>query len=233
MEEPRLHHCTNFNSLCKILESKYFRPSFCLEQSNFMKEYGEGAYAVVCFADLLNEELTRHMKSFKSDSYIVMNKRWALSHFVSPVVYYHPNTIPSAFMKNWCEYILKNGLNQNINSSDELSVKSTYIMFAFMKQYRGSYFDKKKKRYSDEKRNFYLEREWRWIPHVTQGESYYLPKDEYLDDEIHERELAKLIKHELFLKFDYEDIIEIGTPSEKVGILSQKYPELKNKFMHL
>lgn len=233
-EEPRLHHCTNFDSLRKILESKHFRPSFCLEQSDFMNVFCEGAYAVVCFADLLNEELSRHMKSFKSNSYIVMNKNWANNNLVSPVVYYYPNTIPSAFMKNWCEYILKkNSLEQNTDSSNELPVKNTYIMFAFMKQYKGSYFDKKKKRYSDKTCNFFLEREWRWIPHVTHGEAYYLPKEDYMNDEIQQRELNRLIEHQLVLKFNYDDVLEIGVPFDKVCLISKLYPELSNKIKYI
>ena len=193
----------------------HFRPSFCLEQSNFMHGFGAGAYAVVCFADLLCDEVGRHMKSFKSDSYIVMNKKWAINNLLCPVVYYYPNTIPSAFMKNWCEYILVNELNQNINSSNELPIKTTNIMFAFMKQYEGVYFDKRRKEFSAEERQFYLEREWRWIPHVTQGEAYYLPMEDYLDDEIQQRELNKLIEHKLVLKFNYEDIINISIPFHK------------------
>lgn len=198
-----------------------------------MKGFGDGAYAVVCFADLLSNDVKRHMTSFKSNSYIRMNKKWALDNLVTPVVYYNTNTIPSAFMNNWCEYILKNNLHNYTDTSIELLVKTTSIMFAFMKQYEGVYFDKKRKMFSDEKRIFYLEREWRWIPHVTQGEAYYLPKEEYLDDKILQREHTKLINHGLVLDFSYNNIEEIGIPPDKANILLQTYPELSNKIKYI
>lgn len=198
-----------------------------------MSAYPDGAYAVVCFADLLKEERKRHMKSFKSNSYIVMNKKWALDNLVTPVLYYHSGTVPSAFMKNWCEYIINNNLTHKTDNSIDLPVKTTSIMFAFMKQYEGVYFDKKRKKFSEEKRIFYLEREWRWIPHVTQGEAYYLPREEYLDEDIHQRELTKLINHGLVLEFNYDNIEEIGIPSDKGNILLQTYPELSNKIKYI
>ena len=179
MEELRLYHCTNFESLCKILASKFFMPSYCLEQSNFMEGYGEGAYAMVCFADLLDIEVKRHMENFNSDSYIVMKKEWAIRNFLSPVVYYTPGTIPSAAMQYWSNLCVERGLSTSKEEVDVMAYNGTMIMFAFMKQYEGVYFDKKRNQYSDKKRVFYLEREWRYVPMTKKGEAYYLPKEDY------------------------------------------------------
>lgn len=230
-ETPRLYHCTEFNSLCKILDSKAFYPSFCLEESNFMKEYKKGAYAVVCFADLLKNEVQRHLNSFNANSYIVMSKEWALNNLVSPVVYYNPKTIPAAFMKNWCKYILEEKLELDTGSSHDLPVKTTSLMFPFMKQYIGSYYDRKKKRFSDEKRCFYLEREWRWIPWVQDGEAYYLEVDEYLNDAFCKEKQDELINHKLYLNFTFDDIEEIGIPSQKHEEFITNRGELLNKII--
>ena len=120
MEIPQLHHCTNFESLCSILDSKEFWPSFCLEQSDFMKEFSEAAYAVVCFADLLSDEVRRHLYTFKKDSYIKMRKEWAVANTISPVVYYTKGTIPSTTMKKWTNFIVDNQDQIDINGSEEL-----------------------------------------------------------------------------------------------------------------
>ena len=106
MDIPRLHHCTDFNSLCSILDSEAYWPSYCLEQSDFMKEFSEAAYAVVCFADLLTNEVKRHLNNFKKDSYIVMSKEWASKNLISPVVYYTKDSIPSATMKHWTNFFI-------------------------------------------------------------------------------------------------------------------------------
>ena len=67
----QLYHCTKYKSLCSILKSKKFHPSYCLEDLSIFPEGMMGmAYAVICFADLMEVEREQHMKQFKSDSYI-------------------------------------------------------------------------------------------------------------------------------------------------------------------
>lgn len=216
IETPQLHHCTSVNSLCKILESRCFRPSFCLEQSDFMEEYDSGAYAMVCFADLLKDEVSRHLKSFNADSYLVMKKSWAIRNFVNPVVYYTKESIPAATMKHWSRYILINQQNIDFEGNEKILYNSTNLMFAYMKQYEGVYFNKKMRKFSEDQRIFYLEREWRWIPPVQQGEAYYLNKDEYSNVAFLSEKQQELIDHELCLRFNYDDILEIGVPLHKL-----------------
>ena len=68
---------------------------------------------------------------------------------------------------------------------------------------------------------------------VYQGEAYYLPKEEYLDDKILQREHTKLINQGLVLDFSYNNIEEIGIPPDKANILLQTYPELSNKIKYI
>ena len=186
-----------------------------------MDEYDSGAYAMVCFADLLEDEVPRHLKSFNADSYIVMNKSWAIRNFINPVVYYTKESIPAAAMKHWSRFIVDKQGNIDVDGSEELLYKSTCLMFAYMKQYKGIYYNKKIRKFSDEERIFYLEREWRWIPLVQQGEAYYLNSDEYSSVAFLSEKQQELIDHELFLCFNYDDILEIGIPFHKIFSFSK------------
>lgn len=98
-------------------------------------------------------------------------------------------------------------------------------MFAYMKQYEGVYFDNKRKNFSDETRGFYLEREWRWIPFVENGEAYYLSKELFLDENIRKDKRNELINHGYTLKFSPEDVIEVGIPQIQVEDFRQKFGE--------
>ena len=225
METPQLHHCTKYDSLCNILKSGAFWPSYCLEQSNFMHEFTEAAYAVVCFADLLPDEVERHSTNFNSDSYIIMSKEWAIRNFISPVVYYTKESIPSATMKHWTNFFIANQDRIDVKGREELLYKSTALMFAYMKQYEGVYFDNKRGDFSDDRRVFYLEREWRWLPWVENGEAYYLTKDLFLNENIRKEKRQELINHGYTLKFTPADVIEVGISQDKVEIFREEFGE--------
>lgn len=190
-----------------------------------MHEFTEGAYAVVCFADLLPDEVERHSTNFNSDSYIIMNKEWAIRNFISPVVYYTKESITSATMKHWTNFFIENQDRIDVKGPEELLYKSTVLMFAYMKQYEGVYFDNKRKNFSDETRVFYLEREWRWIPFVENGEAYYLSKELFLNENIRKEKRQELINHGYTLKFSPEDVIEVSIPQDKVELFRERFGE--------
>ena len=225
METPQLHHCTKYDSLCNILKSGAFWPSYCLEQSNFMHEFTEAAYAVVCFADLLPDEVERHSTNFNSDSYIIMSKEWALKNGVAPVIYYYPETISAIAIRNWTRYCVNKKMPTSENIEDTLVTNTTNLMFAYMKQYEGVYFDNKRGDFSDDRRVFYLEREWRWLPWVENGEAYYLTKYLFLNENIRKEKRQELINHGYTLKFTPADVIEVGISQDKVEIFREEFGE--------
>lgn len=203
---PQLHHCTKYESLCKILQSGCFRPSFCLEQVSFINGFKEAAYAVVCFADLIPAELEKHLNSFNADSYIVMSKEWAMRNHVCPVLYYNPNSVPASAMENWTRLLVSKGKDW-----DKLVYNVTNLMFPYMKQYKGRYFNRNTGSFSTEERIFYLEREWRYIPLVFDEEAFYLSGEDYRNTKIR-GEKTKELEDKYSLKFNESDIIEIGIP---------------------
>lgn len=108
-DNTKLYHCTNYSSLIKILESKYFRLSFCLEKAEYLSGLDYNfAFAMVCFADLLQNEVNNHLKRFSADAYIIMKKEWALKHGISIVTYYTKTSISSIAFKNLIESFIQN-----------------------------------------------------------------------------------------------------------------------------
>ena len=72
---------------------------------------------------------------------------------------------------------------------------------------------------------FYLEREWRWIPFVENGEAYYLSKELFLDENIRKDKRNELINHGYTLKFSPEDVIEVGIPQDNFEIFREMFGE--------
>ena len=203
-KNTRLYHCTNSVSLQMILACKYFKPFFCLEEYSFDTEL-HCAFAVVCFADLIEEELDSHMTQFNSDSYLVMSKDWANRMHLSPVIYYTKDSVIGH-----CFKVLVN--SEIAQSRDSVIYNITNIMWAYYKQYCGHYYIKKNKAFSSEVVQFYNEREWRYIPLVQNYEAYYLEEHHYLNDDLRKSKEQELVDHDYVLRFEWSDIEEIRCP---------------------
>ena len=215
--QTNLYHCTKSDSLLKILGSKYFRYSYCLEEYYMHKENRytlvKLAYAMVCFADLLEEEVDKHMEQFGGDTYIVMDKKWAIKNNLSPVIYSNKDGLPNyaylSLTKNIKE-VLRYGTKEEI-----IVANSIELLRPFFKQYEGHYFINGTDEPSKESVEFFLEREWRSIPFVTGGEHFYLDLKEYLDEDIRNKAMQELLDYNYCLRFEWDDILRIGYMEEK------------------
>lgn len=225
----RLYHCTNYDSLCKILQSQQFNPSFCLEEMSVYPSNSQRmAFAMVCFADLLKEEVLRHMKKFNSDSFIVMKKEWARIKYVSPVVYYVSPSLTSSIIKNIIDYGML--IRNNDDDNSHKFFNSVNLFIGYLKQYKGKYLLKDKTTWSKETQ-FYLEREWRYFPMPQNFEANYLDEDRFYDDALRKAKQQELIDHGYALKFGWEDIERIGVPySKKKQFESTTLITLKEKY---
>lgn len=200
-----LYHCTTYKSLIRILESGAFHPSYCLETASYLPSNPNFAFAMVCFADLQEFELKDHMSTFSSDVYIKMKKSWAFRHNISPVLYYsEKSTTTNKVFKSIASYLV-----DHIEQKDDL-YNAVNILMGFMKQYKGHYYDKKRKEISSSEKTFYLEREWRYIPLVKNFEAYFLEETAYRDVQMREQKRAELIEHGYIVDFCWDDIMEIG-----------------------
>ena len=218
-----LYHCTKSDSLLKILGSKYFRYSYCLEElympyaNRYVVE--NFAYAMVCFADFLDEEVSEHMEQFSADSYIVMDKTWAIDNGLSPVIYYNKKSLPHGsllFLTKSIGMLIEN----DITSAREMR-NALELLRPYYKQYKGHYFIKGSTKKSKDPVEFFLEREWRCIAAVTGGEHFFLEEKDYLNEGIRDKASQELLDHNYCLKFGWNDILKIGCVEEKKGIILQ------------
>ena len=215
--KTNLYHCTKSDSLIKILESKYYLYSYCLE--NFYERVGpkyrlmKRAYAMVCFADMYPYELPAHMKQFGSDAYLMMDKKWAEDKQVSPVLYYNKNSFSNlAFLSINSRLKELSTIQDNdaIISISDLLDKSIELFRPFFKLYEGKYYLRGTEDESKESVEFFLEREWRSFPLVRNYEHVYLNVDDYKDPDIRNKYQKDLFDRGYYLGFQWDDILEIG-----------------------
>ena len=211
MRGTNLYHCTKAQSLLKILDCKYFKPMFCLEQYTNVgvikvkgaereATVGNMAFAIVSFADLLPSELKNHMDNFHADSFISLSMEWAERNAISPVVYCNQGSIISSGVVNILTSSLIS-LDKNVGGNNPLSELVSHMrsavscLFPFIKQYQGCYYDKLNHCFSSNERQFFLEREWRYIHLVLKGETYYLEENQFKDIKFRHGKENELVNH--------------------------------------
>lgn len=214
--KTNLYHCTNSDALTAILGSRHFLYSYCLEDHYVHKEGRftlEGrAYAMVCFADLLEEELPDHMLQFGANSYIMMDKGWAKKNYISPVKYYFKRDLPITMFLS----MIKN-VETLYNGNETMALKfldAMEIMAPFFKLYEGKYYLKGTNQLSNEPTEFFLEREWRSIPDTNAGEWRYLDEQSYVIESARKIAVQEL-KNRCVLDFGWNDVLKIGCKEEK------------------
>lgn len=225
MMQTKLYHCTKIESLKSILREKAFRSSYCLEQASYLESENNFAFAVVCFADLMDTELKEHMRNFNSNCYIEMSKEWARKKKLSNVIYYGDHTL-GAFA---CKEIVSMGKDKLISDNDfDRFAIGVSLFMALLKPYKGYYWDKTKRNWSTKETVFYNEREWRYIPLVKNREHYCLEEKEFKDDKLRNKCLNELNENpDNLLRFDWDDIVEIGIEDKDkeclLGILASSF----------
>jgi hypothetical protein len=181
------------------------------------------AYAMVCFADLLEKEVEEHMEQYTADSYIVMNKKWALQNDLSPVIYYGKKSLPHCsllFLTKRIKLLYDAGLA----GAREL-INAIGLLRPYYKMYEGHYFIKGTDKQSKDPVQFFLEREWRSIPSVKGREHYYLDLKEYLDEDIRNKAIEELLDHNYCLRFEWDDIKQIGCKEEEKSTIQHTIHE--------
>ena len=191
-EMDGLYHCTSLNALTSIFQSRAFLPFFCLEEASYLMNSIRFAFAVVCFADLRRSELKEHMTNFSSEVYVKMSKDWAIRKNVSPVTYYsEKSTLSSAIYRALIDYAVKR--------RKELEIfYPVNLMLGLLKQYRGHYYDKNLKTFSSREVCFYLEREWRYLPLVKNGEAYYMEESDFMNESLRRAKQQELVDHKVY-----------------------------------
>lgn len=120
-----LYHCTNSIGLRGILTSMSFQPSYCLEKADYLPNSQNFAFAMVCFADLLNDELASHMNRFHSTVYFKMCREWAIRSGINLVCYYFKNTPFTAGIRK----IIDKAAEENIKAINANDIKAQFTPF--------------------------------------------------------------------------------------------------------
>lgn len=215
ISQKNIIHCTNYKGLKGILSSKYFRPSFCLEECtyldfermSFVNDKADTtlslAFPVVSFTDLPKDKRAQHYKQFGKYA-LVMSENWKMKNKMSPLFYADKNFFSAKYgLTNAFDYILE---NLEKEEEDKKRITKTYISFLMMHI----------KAFSANNTCYYNEREWRWIPYNFDQLKMSLTKEEYNNETIRDEENQKIWKDpNNLLRFDFQDILQLELPNAK------------------
>ncbi len=229
LSSNELFHFTEFKYLKSILESKSFLPRFNLEFTHLSESYQRRAaflpIAMVCFCDIPFEHSKKHRERYGNHG-IVLTENWKLEKGLNPIIYIQSES----FLAN----IFANFINQTndfipIINNEENDIKVpltlanvgnnlTYLTY-FLKQ-----FENKTKKLIDyegkvrifEKRKFYDEREWRYIPFEADNKNELLIEiQDYDNPDKLERANKNLVKYKLNFEFNDIKYLIVNNKKEK------------------
>jgi len=228
-----IFHFTEFEYLKLIIKSKSFLPRFSLEftplGNNFKYKATRLPVAMVCFCDIPHE-LSQHHRARYGNHGIALTEKWKLSKGLNPVFYVQENS----FFANIFSHMLS--LTENFeqvidNPKYDLEFRMLFSKVGHDLTYLNYYikqFENKKStlnidevRSDVEKRRFYDEREWRYIPFEAENRNeLFLSLEDYSNPKKLLEANEKLKKYKL--TFEASDIEYIIVENEKQKI------ELKN-----
>ena len=204
-EELSANTLFNFTKKRKFLLlnlKRKFRPRLVLE------DYGpilslpyKMAAPMTCFCDIRLSNISTHIKEYGNYG-IGLKKEWGIAKGLNPV---HYITSDSSFFDSFANMVkdLKSNTDSFMN------------VFVFFKPYKGMQNKKM--------RNFYNEREWRYIPKDIDIQTMLLRKKAYNDIAIRTKINEILEKPEYSLDFSFSDIkyIVIKEDSDKKTVIKK------------
>lgn len=165
------HFTRDYSTLINILMSKFY-PRLCLEHCLLSDSNKKWAVPMVCFCDIPLSNIAQHTQKYGNYA-IGIKKNWAIEQGVSPILYVHEKSRIVEQCRNALEWsIERNGVGDAI--IDE-RVAKLISMFYMMKPYEveeSSTGQRHKIRYYDE-------REWRYIPPISNGKNIFLTEENY------------------------------------------------------
>lgn len=226
-------HFTKFDSLCKILKSKYFLPHYCLENYNYLnwdKVLGQKisdlnepllfANPLICFTDLPHDKWKIHKRKY-GNCVITLTEQWKIQNQLSPVIYLTKKDLLSNSLMPWSlkmAILYTEELKKNNIPNAEGYLNFSNILISYLKLYE------------DNNYRYYDEREWRFVPwQGMKGLPMCLDKEKYNDYALRNDYQHKIWSdNRNLLFFDWNDIelIEVKTNNQKdiiVDLLVKHY----------
>ena len=227
LSSNELFHFTRFEFLKSIVNNKAFIPRYCLEFTHLSNSYNYKAallpVAMVCFCDIPFDKTKKHRERYGNYG-IVLSEKWKLNKGLNPIFYVQSESFLANVFANFASMtpsfipIIKNkeyGIEVPLTLA-KVGKNLTYITY-FLKQ-----FENKKKVIIDyegkirtfEKRKFYDEREWRFIPFEADNkDELFISIWDYDNPEKLSLAHKKLEKYKL--TFDYDDVKYLIATTEK------------------
>lgn len=216
------HFTRDYNTLMAILQTKFY-PRLCLEHK-LLPQFDIGlAIPMVCFCDIPLSQISEH--SAKYGKYAIgIKKEWAIQQGVTPVLYFHENSlIPLTLLSEMKEVAAK--VNDQKGDGNEKMMRLVDAV-CMMKPYKGIDV-----RLGREVR-FYDEREWRYVPRRKQNSQFcYLIEDLFKQEET--RRKIDTINESFGLEFN-PDVINylIVEREDEILDLKQNVERIKGNFAH-
>lgn len=232
------HFSDKIENIINIL-SNTFRPRYCLENygtlftglvTGMSDKLNEHALPMVSFCDLPLSNVKEHLE-FYGDYGIGLKKKWGINNGLNPILYLCPDSKLCKHFLNIFHITQERCIKRGEKPyPDELL--NFFEMVSLIKLYKGKMWRKGK--YTEE-RNFYNEREWRYVPNRSDlvrvaGSGWALKKEEFLDSE-KLKQANKLLFNNFQLSFEPDDIkyIIVSKESEIIEMI-KKVEEIKDKY---
>jgi hypothetical protein len=227
--ETLFHFTNNAQNLLGILKNE-FQPRYCLEDWTMFTMDGlhqlEIAIPMVCFCDLPLSKISKHLQFYGSYG-IGLSKQWGVKKGINPILYLNEDAYINNYLATLRDFILPFTNRKKDNHSTAL-----LELFSFIKVYEGRIW--RNGEYVIKK--FYDEREWRWVPRLSDigyditQKPYRLMREDYLNQEIKASADQQLSEH-VKLSFEPDDIkyLIVREESEIVDMISN-IRKIKDKY---
>lgn len=233
LSTSELFHFTDFKYLKMILESKSFLPRYNLEYTHLSDSYVRPAALIpipmVCFCDIPLQLSAKHRDRYGATG-ISMKESWKLKNGLNPIIYIQSESELAhvfSYLSNIGEVFVEQLKNkpeiQTVNLIGTLFHNMRHLSY-FIKQFENK--SQKTIRIDNtslvfEKRRFYDEREWRYIPfEADEKDELLLPFEYYKDPDKREKANRNMEKYKLTFELDDIQNIIVSSRSQKKQIQS-------------
>jgi hypothetical protein len=189
-----LSHFTSFSNLKSIIQTKCLYPRYCFEKVlnlDFVV-----TYPLLSFTDIPMDQIYDHAIKYGSSGIGFNKNEWGIEigkrnkQIINPVFYITENSqIIDFFKKILLTYYKHQKSALEINNKEKEILQSFFNALGLYKITEGLEWDKKAKRFKSETVPFYNEREWRYLPNMSEDQKdvegiplNFSPVDDFYDE---------------------------------------------------
>jgi len=216
------HFTRSYENLVGILKEE-FKPRYNMEDWSDVfagLQLYQTYVPMTCFCDIPLVAIAEHSRQYGRYA-IGLTKVWARTKGLNPVFYVRKNSLASKYLKK-----LLVGFRKHMElAADPTFVQSFYEFDAYAKPFEG------RSRNSVQKKVFYDEREWRYVPKITDGAWYGRLSEDQLEDRNYRMRSEKELDENYRLGFRPNDIrYLIVSQNTEVLDLANRIRPIKYKY---